>query len=321
MYKISSTVSLAVPPYTEAFSRELSMFKNPLDIGQYLIKPRQLALATVLLVASALMVGNVSASAKKVVRAKPVTQQVRNEKTVPAIRATPPAIEPSEQLDPLESPYPVPWNWVISTHEQVSSTKGSGIRFYRTPSVISPDGKYAAYSRVQLQVKPELYNSHVSSVMFVENLQTKQLRVVTASSPLANNPNKAKEAGDMPGIVTILIPVSWSAKGDRLLARQFEGSLSASDASDYAVVWDRSTGRSNTIIPSNAAEYGQAILLGWSKVNPQNVIFHAGELGEEKPQLWAVNIQGKTIAAKQEDQPIVFGRTVKQAWAGPQAGW
>lgn len=294
------------------------MFK----IGQYLIKPRQLALATVLLVASALVAGNLSASAKRVVRAKPATQQVRNQKTVPAVRTTPAVIEPSQpQADPLESPYPVPWNWVMSTHEQVSSTKGSGVRFYRTPSVISPDGKYAAYSRVQLQVKPELYNSHVSSVMFVENLQTKQLRVITASSPLANNPNKAKEAGDMPGIVTILIPVSWSAKGDRLLARQFEGSLSASDASDYAVVWDRNTGRSNTITPSNAGEYGQAILLGWSKANPQNVIFQAGELGDENRQLWAVNIQGKTIAARQEDQPIVFGNTVKQAWAGPQAGW
>lgn len=298
------------------------MFKRPLHIGQYLIKPRQLALATVLLVASALVAGNLSASAKRVVRAKPDTQQVRNQKTVPAVRTTPPVVEPSQiQVDPLESPYPVPWNWVMSTHEQVSSTKGSGVRFYRTPSVISPDGKYAAYSRVQLRVKPELYNSHVSSVMFVENLQTKQLRVVTASSPLANNPNKAKEAGDMPGIVTILIPVSWSANGDRLLARQFEGSLSASDASDYAVVWDRSTGRSNTITPSNAAEYGQAILLGWSKANPKDVIFQAGELGDENRQLWAVNIQGKTIAAKQEDQPIVFGRTVKQAWAGPQAGW
>ncbi|MGA9380203.1 MAG: hypothetical protein WBV73_15670 [Phormidium sp.] len=298
------------------------MFKRPLHIGQYLIKPRQLALATVLLVASALVAGNLSASTKRVVRAKPVTQQVRNQKTIPAVRATPPAIEPSQpQADPLESPYPVPWQWVMSTHEQVSSTKGSGIRFYRTPSVISPDGKYAAYSRVQLRVKPELYHSNVSSVMFVENLQTKQLRVVTANSPLANNPKKAKQPANMPGIVSIMIPVSWSASGDRLLARQFEGSLSASDASDYAVVWDRNTGRSNTITPSNAGEYGQAILLGWSKVNPQNVIFQAGELGDENRQLWAVNIQGKTIAAKQEDQPIVFGRTVQQAWAGPQAGW
>ncbi|WP_228061865.1 hypothetical protein [[Phormidium] sp. LEGE 05292] len=299
------------------------MFKRPLQIGLYLIKPRQLALATVIFLASALVAGNLSASTKRVVRAKPVTQEIpTNQKTVPPVRATPPAVEPSQlQVDPLESPYPVPWNWVMSTHEQVSSTKGSGVRFYRTPSVISPDGKYAAYSRVQLQVKPELYKSHVSSVMFVENLQTKQLRVVTASSPLANNPNKAKEAGDMPGIVTILIPVSWSASGDRLLARQFEGSLSASDASDYAVVWDRNSGRSKTISPSNAGEFGQAILLGWSKVNPQDVIFQAGELGDENRQLWAVNIQGKTIAAKQEDQPIVFGQTVKQAWAGPQVSW
>jgi len=306
----------------ESLSTESQMFKRPQLIGQYTLKPRQLALAAVLLIASALVAGNLSASTKRVVREKPVTQQVQKQKAVPKSSANPTPIinESSAQVDPLESPYPIPWNWVMSTHQQVSSSKGSGIRYYRTESVISPDGKYAAYSRIQLQVKPELYRSHVSSVMFVENLATKELRVVTASSPLANNPDKAKKPSDMPGIVSILIPVSWSKTGERLLARQFEGSLSADDASDYAVIWDQKTSRSNTISPSNAAEYGQAILLGWSQANPEEVIFRAGELGDEKPQLWAVNLQGKTVAAKQ-DQPIVFGRTMNQAWAGPQAGW
>lgn len=296
------------------------MFKHPLHIGWYRIQPRRIALATVLLMMSGMVALNPGASAKRVVQAKPVSNQVRTQKTIPVRTSAPAMTEPSQQLDPLDSPHPVPWNWVMATYEQVSSTKRSGVRYYRTPSLISPDGKYAAYSRVQLHVQPELYRSRVSSVMFVENLATGDLRVITATSPLANNPKKANEAADKPGIVSILIPVSWSTTGDRLLARQFEGSLSASDASDYAVVWDRRNNRSNTVSPRNVAEYGQSILLGWSKANPQQVIFSAGELGDEKPQLWAVNLTGQTVAARQ-DQPIVYGRTVNHAWAGPQASW
>jgi hypothetical protein len=59
-------------------------------------------------------------------------------------------------------------------------------------------------------------------------------------------------------------------------------------------------------------------LLGWSRTNPDQVLFRAGELGEENWPLWAVDLDGQTLAAI-EDQPLVFGQTITHSWAGPQA--
>ncbi|MEW5858715.1 MAG: hypothetical protein AB1861_15220 [Cyanobacteriota bacterium] len=221
------------------------------------------------------------------------------------------------QIDPLDSPHPVPWNWVMTTHAEVTANGGTGIRYYRSPSLVSPDGQYAAYSRIQLQVQPELYQSRISSVMFVENLRTGDLRTISASSPLADNPFVSNEEADMPGIIAILIPISWSAKGDRVLARQFEGLFSTSDASDYAVVWDRQQNRTTTLSPDRD-DYTNAVLLGWSHTNPDQVLFRAGELGEEEWPLWAVDLNGQTVAAI-EDEPLIFGQTITHSWAGPQA--
>lgn len=221
------------------------------------------------------------------------------------------------QIDPLDSPHPVPWNWVMITHAEVTANGGTGIRYYRSPSLVSPDGQYAAYSRIQLQVQPELYQCRISSVMFVENLRTGDLRTISASSPLADNPFVSNEEADMPGIIAILIPISWSAKGDRVLARQFEGLFSTSDASDYAVVWDRQQNRTTTLSPNND-DYTNAVLLGWSRTNPDQVLFRAGELGEEEWPLWAVDLNGQTVAAI-EDKPLIFGQTITHSWAGPQA--
>lgn len=282
-------------------------------------QPYKWFLAVVMLMTSAIVALDSSALANKAAQAnsQPRQMPVRTTKAVPPTRAV---TQPPEQTDPLNSPYPIPWNWILETHANVSSSKGSGIRFYRTPAVISPDGKYAAYSRIQIYVQPELYDSRVSSVMFVENLATGALKVVSASSPLANNPLKPNEAADMPGVISILIPVSWSNTGDRLLARQFEGEFSTSDASDYAVVWDGRLNRTTTIAPNNV-EYGNAILLGWSRTNPGEVLFRAGELGDEQMPLWAVALNGKTVAAREQDQPVVFGRTMKYSWAGSQRSW
>ena len=55
------------------------------------------------------------------------------------------------------------------------------MRYYRSVPVVSPDGRYAMYSRVQLEVRPEMYNSRVSSVLFIEDRQTQQLQVVTST--------------------------------------------------------------------------------------------------------------------------------------------
>lgn len=277
----------------------------------------QLPLAAILLMASGIVTFDSSALARKAQKVRSTPAQARTKAiAVP----TDPAMLAPEQTDPLDSPHPIPWNWIMQTQDEVSATKGSGVRFYRTPSLVSPDGQYAAYTRIQIQVQPDMYRSRVSSVMFVENLSNGGLRMVTASSPLANNPRKRNEPADKAGVISVLIPVSWSQRGDRLLARQFEGLFNTSDASDYAVVWDRQQNRARTIAPSKI-RYSNSVLLGWSGSKPDQVLFRAGELGDEQPPLWAVNLGGRTMLAAKKDKPIVFGRNVAQTWAGPQAHW
>jgi hypothetical protein len=60
--------------------------------------------------------------------------------------------------------------------------------------------------------------------------------------------------------------------------------------------------------------------LGWSQTNPDQVLFRAGELGDEHPPVWAVDFMGQTALAY-EDEPMVYGQVMNQVWAGPQARW
>lgn len=224
--------------------------------------------------------------------------------------------ETTVQTDPLNSPHPVPWEWVMKTYTELTTSGKTGIRYYRSPSLISPDGNYAAYSRISIEVLPELYRTRVSSVMFLENLQTGHLQTVTAASPLADNPFNSNEEAELPGAISILIPVSWSADGNRLLSRQFEGLFSTSDASDFAVIWDRISNTSKTLAPVRV-QYSNAILLGWDDKNHDQVLFRAGILGDENWGVWAVDMKGETKSASQE-QPKIFGELIQQVWAGPQ---
>ena len=222
------------------------------------------------------------------------------------------------QLDPLDSPHPIPWNWVLTTHAELSASGHSGVRYYRSPSLVSPDGLYAAYTRLQMDGEPELYKSRVTSVMFVESLQTGELHTVAAASPLSGNPLVANEDAEMPGTISILIPISWSKSSDRLLARQFEGLFCTGDASDFAVIWDTKQKRTATLAPERI-EYSAAVLLGWSQTKPDQVLFRAGEMGDEHPPIWAVGANNQTTPAQEE--PMIYGQLVNQVWAGPQARW
>lgn len=230
---------------------------------------------------------------------------------------------PSVQVDPLNSPHPVPWNWVmamLSANEPVADSAiapvGAQVYYYRSHSLISPDQQYAAYSRIQLQVEPEFYLSQVSSVLFVENLRTGDLQTITPTSPLANNPftNPAVEPS---GTISIVVPVSWSATGDRLLAREFESIFCSDIASDYAVIVNRSLNRVSTIAPTQI-HYTNAMLLGWSHTRPDRVLFQAGTMGESEWQRWTVDISGQTQQADQDDQPITYGQIGSSIWTGPQ---
>ncbi|MEH2111929.1 hypothetical protein [Nostoc sp.] len=236
----------------------------------------------------------------------------------------------AEQIDPIGSPHPIPWKWITATQEAIGSKGGSGVRHYRSVPVISPDGKYAVYSRVQLEVKPQMYNSRVTSVLFVQDMQTKKLWVMASTTPVSDPLLKVKavktessEETDPSGKIGVLVPVSWSEKGDRFLARKFEGIFNTGDSTDSAVIWDRQKNHANIVAPVNEEEQHDkvAVLLGWSKSQPDQVLFRAGELGEDNWPLVQVTNDGKTVTTTDNDQPITFGKKVTEIWAGPQVAY
>ena len=227
------------------------------------------------------------------------------------------------QADPIGSPHPIPWQWIMATQEKVGG-KGGGIRYYRSIPVVSPDGRYAIYSRVQMEVKPEMHNSRVNSVLFVEDRQTKRLRVMASTNvmvdPLLNQQVRVSVDTDNDGKIGVLVPVSWSEKGDRFLARKFVAIFNTADATDQAVIWDRQQNNINVVHPAESKDDHEkiGILLGWSKKQPKNVLFRSGELGEENWPLIQVANDGKTADVTGEgDQAVTFGEKGK-IWADPQ---
>jgi hypothetical protein len=221
----------------------------------------------------------------------------------------------SVQVDPLDSPHPIPWSWVMATLSAVPTEENAGLYYYRSQSLLSPDGQYAAYSRIQMQVKPVFFQSCVSSVLFVENLRTGDLQAVTPASPLANNPFVSGAANQL-GSISIVIPVSWSESGDRLLAREFESLFCSDIASDYAVIVDRKLKQVSTVAPTRM-HYTTAVLLGWSQAQPNQALFRAGNLGEENWNCWTVDATGHTVLAE-GDRSVTFGQPISSVWMGPQ---
>jgi hypothetical protein len=226
--------------------------------------------------------------------------------------------------DPMGSPHPIPWKWIMMTQEAIGGQGLSGVRHYRSIPVISPDGRYAVYSRVQLEVQPEMHNSRVTSLLFIEDRQTKKLRVMAKtaviSDPLLNQPISAQET-DTEGKIGVLVPVSWSQKGDRFLARKFVGIFNTADVTDHAVIWDRQENHTKTVAPAQEEDEHEkiAILLGWSKKQPDHVLFRAGELGEENWPLIQVASDGKSVNVTNDgDQAVTFGERDTQIWAEPQ---
>ncbi|MDF5737606.1 MULTISPECIES: hypothetical protein [unclassified Nostoc] len=258
------------------------------------------------------------------------TQRESQPTTTTEIPVAEPRNEPqAEQIDPIGSPHPIPWKWITATQEAISSKGGSGVRHYRSIPVVSPDGKYAVYSRVQLEVKPQMYNSRVTSVMFVQDMQTKKLWVMASTTAVSDPLLKVKAVKEMSsqetdtnGQIGVLVPVSWSQKGDRFLARKFQGIFNTGDSTDSAVIWDRQKNHTNTVAPTHEEEHEKiAVLLGWSKSQPDHVLFRAGELGEENWPLIQVANDGKTVTTTNNDQPITFGKKITEIWAGPQVAY
>lgn len=220
------------------------------------------------------------------------------------------------QVDPLNSPYPLPWQWILSTHAQAASKNHWGTYHYRSSSVRSPDGQWLAYSRLRLMVRPELWQCSVSSILFVENLTQGSLRPLQAQSPLAQDFWQQEEVA--PGAIALAQPIGWDHSGQRLLARQFEGYFSSSWATDYGLIWHSSTHQTQTLQPL-LPELEVAILLGWSQQRPEAILFDV-EMGNQRGlSRWQVDSQGNSQAAPQ-DQPRVFGEASVDVFAGPQVG-
>lgn len=233
----------------------------------------------------------------------------------------------SVSCDPLNSPYPVPWNWVMAAlaekpasenqpPEKPAQPEASSFRYYRSQSLLSPDGMFAAYSRIQLQRSAEIPHSRIVSILFVERLATGELQTITPAAPFTDNPFVADALLHQPGTIAMLIPVAWSEDGERLLAREFESKFCSSLASDFAVVWERRLNRTYTVAPTQI-QYSNAVLLGWSQAYPNHVLFQAGQMGETNWPFYAVDANGQTQQVS-SDQPLSFGQYANGFW-GPQS--
>lgn len=225
------------------------------------------------------------------------------------------ASSPQLITDPLHSPFPVPWQWILETQAAVTAGTHPGSEVYRSPSLDNGYQQYAAYSRIHLEMCPTLHESHVSSVLFVENRRTGMLSTVMARSPLAPQPFQEVAATTTAGLISLLIPVSWSANGQQLLARQFEGVFNSGYMSDYAVIWDAQTRKSVTLQPNIEDEYSHAILLGWSEQYAGDVLFQTGIMGEEHWPIWRVSPNGDTNLTT-ERYGVVYGEILSYAWSG-----
>ncbi|WP_036533384.1 hypothetical protein [Neosynechococcus sphagnicola] len=221
----------------------------------------------------------------------------------------------SVQLDPLNSPHPVPWNWVLANQSEASTSGLTRLCSYRSPALMSPDSQYAAYSRIQMQAQPNFTQSRVNSQLCLEQLRSRDVLTLEPTSPFTEYPGQ-KHVQNQPGTVVMMIPIAWSAAGDRLLVRTFAARFGSDLASDYAVIWERSTHRTQTLSPTQIY-YTHAILLGWSRRHAERVLFQAGILGQTEWPLWTVEPSGRTLVAS-GDQPQVFGQVVDQLWFGSQ---
>jgi hypothetical protein len=164
-------------------------------------------------------------------------------------------------------------------------------------------------------VASDYFSSAVTSVLFLENLQTGNLQAITPASPLANNPFLNTD-DNLQGRISIVIPISWTESGDRVLAREFESILGSDVASDYGVIVDRRRNRVHTVAPTRI-RYTNAVLLGWSQSHPERVLFRAGMLGDEHWQQWSVDATGHTTLAR-GDRSVSYGQAINSIWTGPQ---
>ena len=222
-----------------------------------------------------------------------------------------------ERMDPIDSPHPLPWSWILDIQSRILEPSTSQIFYYRSPALMSPDGLYSAYTRMQVLRVSDPQQSQVNSLLFLEDMETGALQFLAASSPEMQHILLQGTDSQQPGMLSMLMPISWSEEGDRVLVRAFESIFSTDIAADYAIIWHQASNQVAHVVPTNA-EYSYAVLLGWSQTNPGEVLFEVGNLGDELRPLMAMSEAGgyHMVTA---DKPITYGQTTATFWNGPQA--
>lgn len=205
--------------------------------------------------------------------------------------------------DPLASAYPIPWRWVWGLQTQAQRTRRSLWGTTQSPVLVSPDGRYSVFSRVQVVAHRDYTRSQVSSTLHI--------RRPGGALPLLVRPLGQPQV-IQPGQIWVLVPVSWSADGNQLLVRQVAGWFGSSEISDSALVW-QSDGIGVRAVAPQAVAHTHSLLLGWSREAPASILFATWLMGLERPSLWQVGLDGLTLAAR-EDEPVTYGAPQGEAW-------
>ncbi|HIK34651.1 MULTISPECIES: hypothetical protein [unclassified Thermosynechococcus] len=209
-------------------------------------------------------------------------------------------------VDPLQSPFPLPWKWIDDGHAAALKAKKS-LRFtQQTPQYVSPDGRYVAQATLYFTADPEAQRQQLVSILEIRDRQSGSQQRIES---LREMPREfLAEVRQGQGLIAVLVPVGWSETGNHLLVRQVGGLFATDLISDAAWIWQAGVGHVATVYPT-ADEYDFATLLGWSTTHPQRVLFQTQTMGNPKATIWAVDTQGSTQLA-QGDRPRVYGTTL-----------
>jgi hypothetical protein len=220
--------------------------------------------------------------------------------------------------DPLNSPYPIPWNTIWDHQTQATQNNRPTTLRYLSSPLRSPDGQVAAHTKIEIKIDPDFRRSRIFSQLILKTSQGKVLQTIPSSMHLGQGTVKETAARQLPGTISILVPAAWSKNGQRLLSRQFESVFGSDVSSDYAVIWDRDHRQAKIITPL-PLNYDSATLLGWSRNHPDQVLFRTAILGETEGAILAVDYRGTTIASPNDRAVRQFYGQVPNSSGKPQA--
>jgi hypothetical protein len=210
-----------------------------------------------------------------------------------------PAAAPSDDL--LNSQYAIPWQAIQQAQDTVTRTGQAQSFQYRTPVSTAPDQQTQAYSELHLTLHPKPSHSFINSQLIIETKTQTYRFPSTLHLELAAQSSTSTAT---PGTFSIIMPAAWSADGQSLLLRQFEGLFGSDMASDYALVWQSSQSALQSYRPT-AIDYDSATLMGWSQNRPGEILFQTRLLGNPTSQLVTVNPKSSgTTLASSSDRPM-----------------